>query len=416
MPRLNVGLALGCLLWSLLPGAVMAADWNRFRGPNGTGSVEDAGVPVVFGEKDNLLWKVPVAAGNSSPIVSRGRIFFQTANEDGSERRLRCLSLADGKELWARPVSAKTAPTHAKSSLASCTGAADDQRIVMPFWDGAEISVHSFSLDGEPQWSRKLGSFTSQHGAGHSPILIDGKVILSNDQDGLAEVIALDAETGAVVWKTPRTPTRANYATPVLVERVAGIPEVLIAGTPGAATYDLRSGSETWKWIWKTNTKQLRSVGSPVVIDGLVVFSGGNGPGDRQVAAVKLSGNGDVTETNTAWETHKLFPYVPCMLTRGEHIYFVNDAGVAACYVGKTGVQVWSKRLGEGTFYSSPVMVSGRIYAAAENGTVFVFSAGQEFELLATNQIDDSVIASPAVVDGKLLIRGKQNLYCFGVR
>lgn len=416
MPRQISWIALGCLFWSALGSVGEAADWNRFRGPNGTGSVEDAGVPVQFGEQDNLLWKVPLASGNSSPIVSQGRIFLQTANEDGSERRLRCLSLADGKELWARAITAKSAHTHAKSSLASCTGAADDRRVVMPFWDGTEISVHAFSLDGEPQWSHRLGSFTSQHGAGHSPILVDGKVILSNDQDGTAEIVALDAETGAVIWKTPRTPTRANYATPVLVERVAGIPEILIAGTPGAATYDLRSGSETWKWVWKSNTKQLRAVGSPVVIDGLVVFSGGNGPGDRQVAAVKLSGQGDVTETNLAWETHKLFPYVPCMLTRGEHIYFVNDAGVAACYVGKTGEQVWSRRLGEGTFYSSPVMAAGRIYAAAENGTVFVFSAAKQFELLATNQLDDSVIASPAVVDGRLLIRGKQNLYCFGTR
>ena len=243
MPRQIPWIALCCLLSSALGSVGGAADWNRFRGPNGTGSVEDAGVPVQFGEQDNLLWKVPLASGNSSPIVSQGRIFLQTANEDGSERRLRCLSLADGKELWARAITAKSAHTHAKSSLASCTGAADERRVVMPFWDGTEISVHAFSLDGEPQWSHRLGSFTSQHGAGHSPILVDGKVILSNDQDGTAEIVALDAETGAVIWKTPRTPTRANYATPVLVERVAGIPEILIAGTPGASTYDLRSGS-----------------------------------------------------------------------------------------------------------------------------------------------------------------------------
>ena len=107
MPRLIPCCALSCLFLSMVSGVAMAADWNRFRGPNGTGAVEDSAVPVVFGEQDNLVWKVPVAAGNSSPIVSRGRIFFQTANEDGSERRLRCLSLADGKEMWARPVSAK---------------------------------------------------------------------------------------------------------------------------------------------------------------------------------------------------------------------------------------------------------------------------------------------------------------------
>lgn len=281
-------------------------------------------------------------------------------------------------------------------------------------WDGAELSVHAFTPTGEPLWTRDLGKFSSQHGAGHSPILVDGRVILSNDQDGQAEMVALDAETGAVVWKTPRTPTKANYSTPLLVQRPGAPVEVLIAGTPGVATYDLQSGSETWKWIWKSNTKQLRSVGSPIFSNGLVIFSGGNGPGDRQVAAVRLHGSGDVTATHVAWETHKVFPYVPCMLTRGEHIYFVNDGGIAGCFVAQTGEAVWTKRLGEGTFYASPLMAAGRIIAPAENGTVFVLAASPQYELLATNHIEDTVIASPAAADGRLLIRGRKNLYCFG--
>ncbi len=391
----------------------LGGDWTRFRGPNGTGVADEVAIPVSFGEQERLLWKVPAGAGNSSPVVSNGRIFFQTTTEDGSERRLRCLALADGKEVWSRKVAGRAAPIHQKSSFASCSGTADAKRVVMPFWDGEELSVHAFSVDGEPLWVRKLGKFSSQHGAGHSPILIDGKVILSNDQDGLSEVVALSADSGEVLWKTPRTPTKANYSTPLLVQRPGAGLEVLIAGTPGASTYDLKTGTETWKWVWKSNTKQLRSVGSPIVIDGLVVFTGGNGPGDRQVAAVRLEGEGDVTDTHMAWETHKLFPYVPCMLTRGEHIYFVNDAGIAGCFVAKTGASVWTKRLGEATVSASPLIAGNKIYAPAENGTVFVFAASPEFELLATNHIDDGVIASPAAVDGKLIIRGKKNLYCF---
>lgn len=406
----------GCSLMMFSCLAVSAADWARFRGPNGTGVSEDRGVPVEFGEQENLLWKVPVEPGNSSPIVAKQRIFFQTASADGSERHLRCLSLTDGTELWSHKVSGATAQTHPKSSLASCSAVADADRVIMPFWNGQELSVHAFSTAGKPLWTRKLGPFKSQHGAGHSPILIDGKVIIANDQDGLAEVLALDAESGEVLWKTARAPFRASYSTPLLVERPGEATEVLVASTGGASTYDLRSGSETWKWIWKSNDKQLRTVGSPIVSNGLVVFSGGNGPGDRQVAAVKLSGKGDVTDTHLAWETHKLFPYVPCMLTRGEHIYFVNDAAIAGCFVAKTGANVWTKRLGEGTFFSSPLMVEGRIYAFAENGTVFVFAAEPEFKLLATNRVDDEVLASPAVADGRLIVRGKKSLYCFGSR
>ncbi|RPI81716.1 MAG: hypothetical protein EHM42_10270, partial [Planctomycetaceae bacterium] len=319
-------------------------------------------------------------------------------------------------ELWRHEVPGSTATTHQKNSLASCSAAADSERVVMPFWDGVELSVMAFSTEGRPLWAKKLGPFKSQHGAGHSPILVDGKVILANDQDGMAEVIALDAETGDVVWKTARAPFRSSYSTPLLVERPGEATEVLVASTGGASTYDLRSGSETWKWIWKSNTKQLRTVGSPIVTNGLVVFSGGNGPGDRQVAAVKLAGRGDVSDTHLAWETHKIFPYVPCMLTRGEHIYFVNDAGIAGCFVAKTGESVWTKRLGEGTFFSSPVMIEGRVYAFAENGPVFVFAADPEYKLLATNRVDDEILASSAVADGRLVIRGKKNLYCFGAK
>lgn len=95
---------------------VRAADWNRFRGPNGTGSVEDAEVPTTFGEQDHLLWKVPAGAGHSSPIVVGGRIYFQSAAEDGTDRRMRCLSLADGKELWWRQIAGRAAHTHPKAA------------------------------------------------------------------------------------------------------------------------------------------------------------------------------------------------------------------------------------------------------------------------------------------------------------
>jgi outer membrane protein assembly factor BamB len=403
--------ALGCLTCCTW---LAAADWGRFRGPNGTGIAADTSLPVEFGEESGLAWKVPVDAGNSSPVVFGGRIYFQTANADGSERRLRCLALANGKELWVRQVSGKQAKVHPKSSLASGSAAVDAQRVVMLFWDGETLSVHAYSPDGDPLWTRPLGQFSSQHGAGHSPVLVENRVLVANDQDGVAEVVALDAKTGEVLWKTPRTANRANYSTPTLVERPGQPPELLVVSTAGTATYDLASGSETWKWNWKSNTKQLRTVASPLVTQGLVIFSGGNGPGDRQVAAVRLDGQGDVTETHLAWETHKLFPYVPSMLARGEHLYFVNDAGIAGCFLAKTGEQVWSHRLGEATVYASPLMAGGRIYAPAENGKVFVLNASPEYELLATNQLDDSIIASPATADGLLLIRGKTHLYAFG--
>ncbi len=115
-----------------------------------------------------------------------------------------------------------------------------------------------------------------------------------------------------------------------------------------------------------------------------------------------------------AWEERKtLFPYVPCVLTRGEHLYFVNDAGMAACFVAKTGENVWNHRLGGGNATASPIMVDDRIYAFTENGSAFVLAADPAFKVLASTKLDEGVLASPAVADGCLLVRGRHHLYCF---
>ena len=404
---------IGLLACALSP--VQAADWPRFRGPNGTGISTDAGVPIEIGETTNLSWKVEIpGSGNSSPIVSKRRIFLQTASDDGSQRLLLCLDLADGKPLWSKPAPGGTAKTHMKNTLASCSAAADGTRVYMPFWDGHNLSVSAYDFDGKHAWTRDLGPFTAQHGAGHSPIVVNGNVILANDQDGLSELVALDTASGDVAWKTPRKPYKCNYSTPMLLKRAGEAPELLVAGTDGVSGYDATKGREKWSWVWESNTLRLRTVGSPIVSQEMVFFSGGNGPGARHAVAVNLQNKGTATAPALAWETRKIFPYVPCMLARGEHLYFINDGGIAGCCVAKTGDIVWTNRLPGGDVTASPVMVEDRIYAFNENGQAYVIAADPTFALLASAKLDEGVMASPAVADGRLLVRGKHHLYCFG--
>src|SRR5882757_11184474 len=135
---LLIALGLACAV----SGSAAASDWPRFRGPNGTGVSSDTGIPVAFGEKQNLLWKVAIPGnGNSSPIVSKQRIFLQSASSDGSQRMIYCLDLSNGNTLWSQPVAATAVPTHNKNTLASSTAVADGHRIYMPFWDGHNLSV-----------------------------------------------------------------------------------------------------------------------------------------------------------------------------------------------------------------------------------------------------------------------------------
>ena len=241
-------------LGALIGSTAIASDWPRFRGPNGRGESSDAGVPVEIGEAKNVLWKVEMpGSGNSSPIVSSGRIYLQSAGHDGRERSLICLDLANGHTLWSQTAPGGPAKTHPKNTLASCSAAVDGGRVYMPFWDGKNLSVAAFDSDGRHAWTTELGEFNSQHGAGHSPIVVGSNVILANDQDGLAEVVALDAQTGVVVWKKARHPFRASYSTPILVERAGHDPELVVASTQGITGYDPATGDERWNWQWTSN-------------------------------------------------------------------------------------------------------------------------------------------------------------------
>lgn len=388
-----------------------ASNWPRFRGPNGTGVSTDKDVPVELTEKVTS-WKIALpGAGNSSPIVWNGRIFLQAAAADGKGRQLVCVDLNDGKILWQKSSPGTKAVIHKWNTFASCTAATDGTRVYMPFWDGANLSVSAFDFDGKVLWTKELGSFTSQHGAGHSPLLVAGKVILANDQDGSSVLVALDAATGKVAWQTTRQAHRACYSTPLLLDKPDGSLELLVAGTFGFTGYDPQTGTENWKWSW--NDHVLRTVGSPLYHDGMLFVGSGDGKGDRHAVAVKLERAGSTTQTSLVWEEKKSFPYVPTMLTRGEYLFTINDLGVADCYVAKTGENVWRQRLG-GSFFASPILVDGKIYACNEAGDVYVYPAEPTFKLLSNTNLGEGVMATPAVADSRLIVRGREHLFCFG--
>jgi outer membrane protein assembly factor BamB len=400
-----------------IAGLANAGEWTRFRGPNGTGISTDKNVPVEIAENRNLLWKVRIpGSGNSSPIVGSGRIFLQTASEDGNQRMLLCIRLADGEKLWTRTAAGLTAKMHMKNTLASSSAAIDGNRVFMPFWDGKELSLSAYDLDGTHLWTTPLGPYVSPHGAGHSPIVVGGKVILLIDQDGASDLFAFNPQNGDVLWRKIRTPSKtACYSTPFLLEESGAAPEIVVASSPGLAAYNPANGAEKWRWNWTTNSQQLRTVGSPIVAQGLIFFSGGNGPGDRHAVAVRLNGKGSDLSTQPAeWEIRKMFPYVPCMLSQGEHLYFVNDSGIAGCYVARTCEKVWEQRLGIGEVVASPLLIDGRVYAIGETGGIRVFAAATEYSEITSGQLDEGVKATPAVADGRLIVRGAQHLYCFG--
>jgi outer membrane protein assembly factor BamB len=422
---------LAVLILALSVPLLTAADWNRFRGPQGFGTAPDKNVPVSFGPSD-VIWKAAIPGhSHSSPIVSKGKVFLQTASDDASKRALVCVDAATGNVEWTREVKGAFAKTHDKNSLASSTPAADGERIYTVFWDGRRISLSAWDYAGKQLWNRDLGTYVSQHGPGLSPIVVGDKVILNVDQDDLAEVHAYDAKTGQPVWKKSRTAYRACYTTPFVLER-DGRTEVVVASTAGVTSYDPKDGAVVWNWtwVWKPDPDApkpkgkgkggpggpLRHVGGPIYHNGMIFAISGDGGGDRHMVALKMEGTGDVTDNALVWQRKKETAYVPMPLAHGDYVFWVTDKeNKAVCVEAKTGKEVWNERLGgSAQVTASPVLIDGKIYSVADDGKVYVFAAGPKFDLLAKNDLKEAVSASPAVADGKLYIRGANHLFCIG--
>jgi outer membrane protein assembly factor BamB len=393
-----------------------AADWPRFRGPNGTGTADGA-LPTP--DADHLLWKVPIPGkGVSSPVVVGGRVYLQSASDDGTKRYMICVSVAEGKIAWAtevpgRPVGPKD--KHAKNSLASGTPTVDGDRVFGVFWDGLGegISLHAFDPAGKPVWSKPLGDYVSQHGPGCSPVVYKGLVFVNVDDDKHAELVAFDAKSGERKWVAPRKPYRASYSTPFVLERPGKPVELLLGTTTAITAYEPATGKVVWSYDvpWPKGQMPLRVVGSPLYAGGLVVCFFGDGGGSRYGAAIDPNGGQPVK----VWEMKRDVAYVPCSLAKDDLLFWVADKpGVAYCAELRTGKVVWDSRLFGKDVTSSPVMVGDQILSISETGEVAVFKAAREFDRVYTGSVGEPVAASPAVADGKLFVRGANHLFCYG--
>jgi outer membrane protein assembly factor BamB len=399
----------------------LAADWERFRGANGFGASDDKDIPVSF-KPENTLWKVAIPGkGNSSPIISKGKVFLEASSDEGDKRFFFCLDAATGKQLWKDEFSAKFAKTHEKSSMASSTPAADGKRVFGVFWDGKSLTLVAWDYDGKRLWSKAMGSFSSQHGPGLSPIVIDNHVILNFDQDDQAEVHAYDVKSGNLVWKKSRQAFRASYSTPFLLEE-NGKKELIVSSTAGITSYDPKDGTIrwNWNWVWGGGGKKagpggpLRQVGGPIYHEGMFFTASGDGGGDRRMTSLKKGDSGEVR--STVWDKKKGTPYVPMTLAKDGYLFWVTDKeNLAVCVEAKTGKEVWNERLGGGAqVFASPIMIDGKIYSINERGTVFVFAANPTYDLLAKNDLHEDVIASPAVANGRFYVRTAKSLIAIG--
>jgi len=398
---------------------LVAGDWTRFRGPNGTGVVDDAAIPAVPTEAD-IAWKVELpGTGHSSPVIWGDKVFVTSAAEDPTQRVVLCLNAKDGSKLWERRFDYSVHKKHTLNSFASPTPAVDADHVYVSWSVPESLTLLALTHDGRDAWSRDLGPFVSQHSAGNSPIVVDGMVILVNEQDdaetakkegggedGVSYLHAVSAKDGSTVWQTPRRSAVVTYSTPMIRTLEDGSKELLCnSQAHGLGGIDLKTGKSNWE---ASDVLKRRSVSSPVFAGGLVFGTCGSGGGGEYIVAVRPGPSAEVV-----YEIKEGAPYVPSLVAKGDLVFAISGKGIATCFDAATGNVHWRERVG-GNFYGSPIILNDRLYAIAQDGKLVVLKAAKEYEMLGEMELGETSHSTPSVADGRLYLRTESHLTCIG--
>lgn len=415
-------IGLGC--WIVV---TLGADWPCFRGPGGSGVSDAKGLPTTWSDDEGIVWKTALpGAGSSSPIVSAGRIFVTCYSGYGVEgasgsiedlkRHVVCIDPKAGKILWDRAVDSRQpeeryqgigVPQH---GYASSTPVADGKAVYAFF---GKTGVIAYDFDGKELWRAAIAEDPRTHmfGSGSSPVLHESLLIVPASVE-CEEIVAFDKRTGREAWRSPAAGYSAWWTTPVLAK--AGDRTELIV----SVTEELWGlNPETGGLYWYAESFQDRGFSpSPVVTGGVAYVIGGR---EGNAAAVRIGGKGDATASHRLW-TRGSGSYVPSPVALDGHLYWVTDRGIAYCLKADTGDVVYQERLANaGSVYASAVAADGKLYVVSRRSGTFVLAAKPEFRQLAVNKLESDSSdfnGSPAVCDGKLLLRSNRALYCIGTK
>jgi outer membrane protein assembly factor BamB len=454
-----------------------AQGWMQFRGPNGSGVSNSTNLPVEFGPNQNLLWKAPLPAGHSSPVVGRERIFVTGFEGD----RLFTIGLDrnTGKLLWKQEVPRPRNDRLQKpNNPASPSPVTDGQNVVVFFQD---FGLLAYDQDGQEKWRLPLGPFNSCYGMAASPILAGNSVILPCDQDKNSFMLAVDKDNGRVKWRVDRPEVISGYSTPILHRPKAEDLQVIVPESFHLSAYSAETGERVWYvrglacemksipatdgdviyingWGFPENQpgKQIKVMSFEEALqmgdadkDGKLSLTEGvderskkkgyfetfdlNRDGkldatewgiyrammsaENGLLSIKMGGRGDMTSQSVRWKYTRPVPQVPSTLLYRGVLYMVNDGGLLISFKPETGEIVKHDRL-EGAidkYFASPVAADGKVYLVSEAGNVSVVKATGEWTVLKVNKLNDQCYATPAIVDNKLFIRTQSALFSFGL-
>ncbi len=468
LPVVVIAIALFVVAASPLYAQQTTNQWNQFRGPNGTGVAEGSALPVEFSATKNVAWKTPVPFARSSPVVTSDHVFLTATEAD----KLITLALdrKSGKLLWRREVvRARHMPVYKANDGASPSPVSDGKNVFVFF---QELGLISYAPDGKERWRVPLGPFNSFYGMGGSPVLAGNTLVMVCDQRSNSFVVAVDARNGKELWRKDRSNYEA-YSTPAIYKPNNGPAQVIVLGSHTVDAYSLDKGERLW-WVTKIGAypKGVPVLGTNMVY---VMADGGDtpflppfeetlkadankdqkiqreevkgntdaydhfgwldsnndgsieraeydfvrnstAPGGHGLTAVRLAGQGDLTNSNVVWNLKKSYPSIPAPLLYHDVMYLMKEGGIVSSLDPASGQILKQGRTPDALeeYYASPVAADGKIFLVSASGKVTVLKAGAQWEILAMNDLDEEVWATPAIAGNNLYIRTRNSLYSFG--
>ncbi|NQU52400.1 MAG: PQQ-binding-like beta-propeller repeat protein [Bacteroidetes bacterium] len=385
--------------------------WTDYRGPEKNGHSAARNIPTVWNDSTNVTWKTPIPGrGWSSPVVLNNKIWLTTALSDGKELRLLAMDATTGKMLHNLKLFKVDSlqENHPLNSYASPSPVIEAGFVYAHFGTYGTTCVNTES--GKVVWKRTDFHCEHEVGPGSSPLLYNDLLILTYDGTDVQFLVALDKHTGETIWKRTRdvdledmkAESKKAFTTPI-VAKINGMNQLISVGPHIVAGYQPQTGER----IWYANFKGFSASSRPLVTDNILFFN--TGFGASTVIALALGGEENATDS-IKWINKKSTQARSSALLIDSLLYMVNTGGQAKCFIAKTGVELWTARVGTQTS-ASPIYAEGKIYTFDEDGLTTIFTPGTTFHMVGENQLPDGFMASPAVVDSALFLRTKSHLY-----
>ena len=443
--RCQVAVAAALSVLSLSPSAAPAPNWPSFRGPNASGVADSQNLPASWNvaTSQNIRWTANIPGlAHSSPIVWGDRLYLTTAissrsdasfkrglygegtaSEDRTVHRWVVLALdrATGKTLWEATAyeGVPREKRHIKATYANATPATDGRHVVAFF--GSQ-GLYAFDQSGRQIWKKDLGVLNAgaydlpeyEWGTASSPIIYKELVIVQCDTQEGSFVLAADINTGRTVWKTDRKEL-PSWGTPGLADPAGGSPELVTNASNFIRGYDPSTGAERWRLGGSSKI----TAPTPIFANGLIIVASGRAP-ERPIFAIKPGAQGDITLADgqssnkfVAWHKRGRGSYMPTPLAYRDQLYVLGNDGLLDAYSVQSGNEIYRQRIPHGGsgFSASPVAADNRIYLSSEDGDIFVVNAGPSFAIAGRYPMGEPLMATPAIADGALYVRGQTRLY-----